>query len=79
MFADWRSCHAKPTIKNVPEYIMRIGVKDPIFPPNYTIKGFMLAKKGFGRAYSAYILPPKDPISYQKDPMKPFCRSDNAK
>ena len=31
-------CHAKPTIKNVPEYIMRIGRKDLIFAPNYLIK-----------------------------------------
>ena len=59
MFADWWPCHAKPTIKNVPEYIMRIGAKDHSFAPNLTIKRLISSKYSLGREYSVYILPRK--------------------
>ena len=35
-------------LKNVPEYIMRIGAKDPVFAPNYTIKCLYWQNKVLG-------------------------------
>ena len=42
-------------LKIVTRYIMRIEAKDHIFAPNHVIKGFISAKKGFGRGHIRLI------------------------